>query len=324
MKKIFIMARRIGLCALLLGANCLAQTYPAKPVRMVVPYAAGGPVDLVARPVAQRLSEAFGQSVVVDNRGGANGNIGAELVAKSPPDGYTLLLGSKSQLTINPLLYGRAGFDPARDLSPISLIATSPSGLIVHPSLPVTSLKEFTALVRARPAKLSYASAGNGSANHLAAELYKMLAKVDMLHVPFKGGGPALNAVVGGQIEVIFISVPLTLPFVKAGRLRMLAVCADKRMTVMPEIPTMAEAGLPGHEASAGTGLLVPAGTPREIIARLQSETVKALAHADTRDKLVAQGLEVVAGTPEQFVLALREETERWAKVVKAANVKLD
>jgi tripartite-type tricarboxylate transporter receptor subunit TctC len=301
-----------------------AEPWPAKPVRMVVAYSPGGPVDLIARPVAQRLTEAFGQSVVIDNRAGANGNIGAELVAKSPPDGYTLLMGSKSQLTINPLLYGRAGFDPARDLAPVSLIASSPSGLMVHPLLPVTSLKEFTALVRAHPAKLSYASAGNGSANHLAAELYKMLAKVDLLHVPFKGGGPALNAVVGGQIEVIFISVPLTLPFVKAGRLRVLAVCADKRIAVMPHVPTMAEAGLSGHESSAGVGLLGPTGTPREIIARLHAETVKVLAHSDTRDKLVAQGLDVIGGTPEQFTAVLRGETERWAKVVKAANVKLD
>ena len=301
-----------------------AEPWPSKPLRIVVAYSAGGPVDLIARPLAQRLSEAFGQAVVIDNRAGANGNIGAEQVAKSAPDGYTLLMGSKSQLTINPLLYGRTGFDPARDLSPVSLIASSPSGLVVHPLLPVKSLKEFTALVRARPAKLSYGSAGNGSANHLAAELYKILAKVDLLHVPFKGGGPALNAVIGGQIEVIFISVPLTLPFVKAGRLRMLAVCANKRIAVMPDVPTMAEAGLPGHESSAGAGLLVPAGTPREIIARLHAETVKALAHADTRDKLVAQGLDVFGGTPEQFTAVLREETERWAKVVTAAKMKLD
>ncbi|RPI43946.1 MAG: tripartite tricarboxylate transporter substrate binding protein [Betaproteobacteria bacterium] len=301
-----------------------ADSWPSKPVRMVVPYAPGGPVDLIARPMAQRLTEALKQTVVIDNRAGANGNIGAELVAKSPADGYTLLMGSKSQLTINPLIYGRSGFDPARALAPISLIASSPSGLMVHPSLPVKSLKEFTALVRARPGKLSYASAGNGSANHLAAELYKMLAKVDLLHVPFKGGGPALNAVVGGQIEVIFISLPLTVPFVKSGRLRALAVCADKRAAVMPEVPTTAEAGLPGHESSAGVGLLGPVGMPREIVARLHAETVKALAQPDTRDKLVAQGQEVIGSTPEQFVAVIHEETERWAKVVKAANVKVD
>jgi tripartite-type tricarboxylate transporter receptor subunit TctC len=301
-----------------------AEVWPARPLRIVVAYSPGGPVDLIARPVAQRLSEAFGQAVVIDNRAGANGNIGAELVAKSPSDGYTLLMGSKSQLTINPLLYARMGFDPARDLAPVSLIASSPSGLMVHPSLSVTSLKEFTALVRARPAKLSYASAGSGSASHLAADLYKMLAKVDLLHVPVKGGGPALKAVVGGQVEVIFISVPLTLPFVKAGRLRVLAVCADKRVAVMPEVPTMAEAGLAGHESSAGVGLLGPAGVPREIIARLHAATVKALAHTDTRDKLVAQGMDVFGGTPEQFTAVLREESERWAKVVKAAKVKLD
>jgi tripartite-type tricarboxylate transporter receptor subunit TctC len=299
-----------------------ADAWPAKPVRIVVAYAPGGPVDLIARPVGQRLADALKQSVVIDNRGGANGNIGAEHVAKSPPDGYTLLMGSKSQLTTNPLLYGRAGFDPARDLVPISLIAYSPSGLMVHPSLPVRNLQAFTALANRR--KLSFASAGNGSANHLAAELYKMLAKVEMVHVPYKGGAPALNAVVSGQVEVIFISLPLTIPFVQAGRLRALAVCAEKRVTVLPEVPTTAEAGLPGLEASAGAGLLAPAGTPHAVIARLYQETVKALTQTDTRDKLVAQGQIVVASTPEQFAAVLQEETERWGKVVKAANMKLD
>lgn len=299
-----------------------ADAWPSKPVRIVVPYAPGGPVDLIARPMGQRLAETLKQPVVIDNRGGANGNIGAEHVAKSPPDGYTLLAGSKSQLTINPLLYGRAGFDPARDLAPISLIAYSPSGLMVHPSLPVKSLKEFTALAKSR--KLSYASAGNGSANHLAAELYKMLAKAEMMHVPYKGGGPALNSVVGGQIEVIFISVPLTIPFVQAGRLRALAICSEKRVAVLPDVPTAAESGLPGLESSAGTGLLAPAGTPRDIVARLHADTVKVLTQTDTREKLVAQGQIVVGGTPEQFAAVIQEETERWGKVVKAANVKLD
>ncbi len=311
-------------CCLVIASALAADVWPVKPLRVVVAYAAGGPVDIIARPVAQRLSEALGQSVVIDNRAGANGNIGAELVAKSAPDGYTLLMGSKSQLTINPLLYGRMGFDPAQDLMPISLIASSPSGLMVHPQLPVTSVKALTALIRTRPEKLSYASAGNGSANHLAAELYKLLAKVDLLHVPFKGGAPALNAVVGGQIEVIFITVPLTLPFVKAGRLRALAVCADKRIAVLPNVPTMAEAGFPGHESGAGAGLLAPAGTPPPVIARLHAETARLLANGDTRDKLVAQGQEVIGGTPQQFAAALREETARWAKVVKAANMKLD
>jgi len=299
-----------------------ADAWPSKPVRLVVPYAPGGPVDLIGRPMGQRLAEALKQPVVIDNRAGANGNIGAEHVAKSPPDGYTLLMGSKSQLTINPLLYGRGGFDPVRDLAPISLIAYSPSGLMVHPSLPVKTLKDFTALAQRR--KLSYASAGNGSANHLAAEFYKLLAKVDMMHVPYKGGGPALNSVVGGQLEVIFISVPLTIPFVQSGRLRAIVVCAENRVAVLPDVPTAAEAGLPGLESSAGVGLLAPAGTPRDVLARLHNETVKVLTQTDTRDKLVAQGQIVLATTPEQFAAVIQEETERWGKVVKAANVKLD
>ena len=299
-----------------------ADTWPAKTIRMVVPYAPGGPVDLVARPMAQRLAEGLKQSVIIDNRAGANGNLGAENVAKSPPDGYSLLMGSKSQLTINPVLYRKMGFDTAQDLAPISLITSSPSGLMVHPSLPVKSLQEFTAF--ARKQRLSYASAGNGSANHLAAELYRMLAQVDMLHVPYKGGGPALNAVVGGQLEVIFISIPLTLPFVQSGRLRALTVCTDKRVSVLPDVPTSAEAGLPGLESSAGIGLLAPAGTPKETIARLHSEIVKTLNQSDTRGKLLAQGQIVLGTTPEQFTAVIQEETQRWGKVIKAANVRID
>jgi tripartite-type tricarboxylate transporter receptor subunit TctC len=214
------------------------------------------------------------------------------------------------------------GFDTAQDLAPISLITSSPSGLMVHPSLPVKSLQEFTAF--ARKQRLSYASAGNGSANHLAAELYRMLAQVDMLHVPYKGGGPALNAVVGGQLEVIFISIPLTLPFVQSGRLRALTVCTDKRVSVLPDVPTSAEAGLPGLESSAGIGLLAPAGTPKEIIARLHSEIVKTLNQSDTRGKLLAQGQIVMGTTPEQFTAVIQEETQRWGKVIKAANVRID
>lgn len=312
----------LAAAALALPNAHAADAWPAKTIRMVVPYAPGGPVDLVARPMAQRLAEGLKQSVIIDNRAGANGNLGAENVAKSAPDGYSLLMGSKSQLTINPVLYRKMGFDTAHDLAPISLITSSPSGLMVHPSLPVKSLHEFTAF--ARKQKLSYASAGNGSANHLAAELYRMLAKVDMLHVPYKGGGPALNAVVGGQLEVIFISIPLTLPFVQSGRLRALVVCTDKRVSVLPEVPTSAEAGMPDLESSAGIGLLAPAGTPKEILARLHAETVKALGPGDTRNKLLAQGQIVMGTTPEQFNAVIQEETQRWGKVIKAANVRID
>jgi tripartite-type tricarboxylate transporter receptor subunit TctC len=318
------------LCGALLAAGAsiagtgalAAEVWPAKTVRLVVPYAPGGPVDLVARPMAQRLAEGLKQSVIVDNRPGANGNVGAEHVARSAADGYTLLMGSKSQLTINPVLYRKMSFDSARDLAPISLLTSSPSGLMVHPSLPVKSLAQFTAF--ARKQRLSYASAGNGSANHLAAELYRMLAKVDMLHVPYKGGGPALNAVVGGQLEVIFISIPLTLPFVQSGRLRALAVCSDERVAVLPDVPTSAEAGMPGLESSAGIGLLAPAGTPKEIVARLHAETTKALTQGDTRDKLLAQGQIVMGTTPEQFTAVIHEEMQRWSKVIQAANVRID
>lgn len=301
-----------------------ADDYPKKPIRVIVGYLPGGPTDVVLRPLAPKLSESLGQPVVIDNRPGANGNIGADLVAKAAPDGYTLLMATIAQLTNNPGLYRNMPFDTAKDLAPITLATTTPGLIVVHPSVPATSLKELIALAKARPGKLNFSSTGNGSANHLAGELFKLLAHVDMTHIPYNGGGPALNAVIAGEIEVIVIGLGLSLPFIKAGRLRALALCDSKRSTVWPDVPTTAEAGLPGFESTSGPGLLAPAGTPRAIIARLHAETVKALTMPELRDRFRAQGLNVIANTPEEFASFVRKETVRWSNVAKAANIRLD
>ncbi len=320
--------KTIAAAALLTGAACppagAADDYPTKPVRVIVGYLPGGPVDVVLRPLAQKLSEYFGQPVVIENRPGANGNIGAETVVKSPPDGHTLLMATIAQLTNNHSLYPNMPFDTEKDLAPISLVATSPGALVVHPSVPATSLKQLIALAKARPGKLNFSSTGNGSANHLAGELFKMLANINMVHIPYKGGGPALNAVVAGEIEMIIISLPSSLQFIKAGRLRALALCSPHRSALWPQLPTTAEAGLPGLESSSGPGLLAPSATPKAVIARIHAETVRALAVPDLRERYTAQGLEVIGNTSDEFAAMLRKETGRWSKIIKASNIKPD
>jgi tripartite-type tricarboxylate transporter receptor subunit TctC len=297
--------------------------YPNRSLRVIVGYAAGGPTDVVLRPVAQKLSEILKQPVVIENRPGANGNVGAETVARAAPDGYTLLAATLAQLTNNPHLYRNMAFDTEKDLQPISLLATSPGAVTVHPSVPARSLKELISLAKARPGKLNFSSTGEGSANHLAGELYKLLAGVDMVHVPFKGGAPALNAVVAGEIEMIIISLPISLPFIKAGRLRALALCDRTRSAVWPQLPTAAEAGLFGLESRSGPGLLVPSGTPKAVVERLHGEIVNVLAAAEVRERFIAQGLDVIGNSPAEFATVIREDSSRWQKVIKAANVRL-
>jgi len=297
--------------------------FPVKPLRIIVGYAAGGPIDVVLRPLTQKMVESIKQPIVIDNRPGANGNLGAEAVAKASPDGYTLLGATLAQLTNNPHLYPNMGFDTYKDLQPLSLLATSPGSVVVHPSVPAHSLKELIALAKSRPGKLNFSSTGNGSANHLAGELFKLLAGIDMTHVPFKGGSPALTAVVGGDIEVIVISLPISLPFIKAGRLRPLALCDRARSPVWPQLPTVAEAGLPGLESRSGPGLLLPAGVSKVVLARLHEEVVKALTAPDMREKFVAQGLDVIGNSPTEFAAVIREDSAKWQKVIKAANVRL-
>ncbi|MCC6531244.1 MAG: tripartite tricarboxylate transporter substrate binding protein [Burkholderiales bacterium] len=306
------------------GAAHGAESYPSKPLRVVIGSSPGGSIDLTMRPVAHKLTELVGQQVLIDYRPGANGNIAAAIVAKAPSDGYTLLMASLSNLTINPAIYERMPFDTLKDFAPITQIGSSPLALVVHPSVPTNSIRELIGLARSQPNKLSFSSAGIGSANHLAAELFKLLTKTTMTHVAYRGGGPATVAVVGGEVETVFITVPSMLPFFRNGRLKALATLASKRSPALPEIPTAQEAGLAGLEVSAGTGLLAPAGTTREVIARLHAETVKVLALPDVQEKLSGEGRDLIADTPQQYSAFLREEITKWATVVKKAAVKLE
>ncbi len=308
--------------ALMLPGLSAAQDYPVKPIRVVNAYAAGGPNDLTVRPIAQHLSEVFGQQVIVENRPGANGNIGADFVVRATPDGYTLLFASTSQLTINPALYSMP-FDPMRDLAPIGAATMNPSVIVIHPGVPAGSMKELIAHARSNPGKLSYASAGNGSVNHLAGELLSMITQSKLLHVPFNGSGPALNETVAGRVDMFIVSPATTLPFIKAGKLKMLMVSAPKRLSFVPDVPTMIEAGLPEFISQSGTGFLAPAKTPRAAISRFNAEVVKYLNSPDAIAKMTALGLQLVPGTPEEYAQVLRDESTRWAAVVKAASIKI-
>ena len=306
-----------------ISQSTLAQDYPTKPIRIVNAYAAGGPNDLTLRPITQYLSGVFGHQVIVENKAGANGNIGADFVAKSAPDGYTMLFASTSQLTVNPALY-KMPFDAIRDFAPVGQVTMNPSVIVLHAALPIPTAKELIAYAKANPGKLSYASAGIGSVNHLGGELLAMITKTPMLHVPFSGSGPALSDVVAGRVDMMIISPATTLPFIKAGKLRMVLVSSNKRLSFAPDVPTMIEAGLPDFVSQSGTGLLAPAKTPRSVITRINAEVVKYLNSSEGSTQLGNLGLQVVPGTPEDFAQLLREETTRWAAVVKAANIKLE
>jgi len=298
-----------------------AQAYPSKPVRIVVPFAPGGGVDVTARILAQRLTERVGQSFIVENRTGASGIIGVEFVAKSAPDGYTLLVGSQTTQAVVPAMYGKLNYDTARDFAPVTEIATSPLLIVVHPSLPVKSVKELIALARARPGQLTFGAASGGTP-HMAGELFKLIARVDMLFVPYKGEGPAIADAMGGQISMVFSNLPVALPQAQGGRLRALAITSPRRVATAPEIPTVAESGLPGYEAATWFGLFAPAATARDIVTKLNAEAVSALNVAEVKDRMAGQGLFVVANTPEQFADFLKTEIPRWAKVVKDSGIK--
>jgi len=318
----------LALAVLLVASTAApAQTstaYPVKPIRLIVPFAAGGPTDILARAIGQKLTQALGFQVIVDNRPGADGNIGTELAAKSPPDGYTLLLATAGILTVNPSLHSRLPFDVTRDLAPIALAASITNVLIVHPSLPVKSVKDFIRLAQSRPGQLSYASSGTGSASHLAMELLKSTAHIDVVHIPYKGAAPGITDLIGGQVQVMLIGLPGALPAIKAGRLKALAVSSLRRSPAAPELPTIAEAGLPGFEVINWLGVLAAAGTSSDIIAKLNQEIDKALRQADVKERLVNQGFEVMGGTPEQFSAYIKRETAKWAKVVTATGAKAD
>ncbi len=298
-----------------------ADVFPNKPVRIVVPFAAGGGVDLTARILAQKLTERVGTSFIVDNRVGASGIIGTEFVAKSPPDGYTLLVGSQTSQAVVPAMFGKLNYDAARDFVGVTEIAVSPLVIVIHPSLPVKSVKDLIALAKARPGQLTFGAASGGSP-HLAGELFKMQAKVDMLFIPYKGEGPAIADALGGQISMVFSNLPVGMPQAQSGRLRALAVTSKQRVATAPDVPTAAESGLPGYEASTWFGLFAPVATPRDVVTKLNAEAVGALSGADVKEKMAGQGLFVVGNTPEQFADFLKAEIPKWGKIVKDAGIK--
>jgi tripartite-type tricarboxylate transporter receptor subunit TctC len=300
----------------------LAQSYPAKPVRIIVPFAAGGGTDILARMLAQRYTENLGQPFLVDNRTGANGNIGAELVAKANADGSTLLL-TTNVLTTNPWLYKNMSFNVERDFAPITLAGSSPNLLVIHPSLPIYSVKELIALARKRPGELTIAGAGNGTPSHLAGELFKQTARVDLLAIAYKGTGASLNDLIGGQVMMSFGSLAGLVPIVKSGRIRALAVSSLKRNLILPEVPTVAET-YPGFEVATWYGLLAPAQTSREIIHRLQQETVRALSYPELKSKLVAQGIDGSGMDASQFTHLIKNDLLRWQKVIRDGNIRAE
>ena len=312
----------------LLGSHAaLAQTaanYPARTVRFIAPFPPGGSTDLLARLVALKLSEAWGQQVIVENRGGAAGTIGVELAARAAPDGYTIVMGHVGTFGVNPTLYPKLPYDAIRDFAPITVLATVPNGMAVHPSLPVKTARDFVALAKAKPGELLYASGGSGSASHLAGEYFKLLTKIEMVHVPYKGTAPAMISMISGQTTMTITGMVALMPHVKSSRLKLLGVATLKRLSIMPEIPTINESGVPGYDANQWYGVLAPAATPRDIVAKLHADIIKVLARPDVKERLAADGAEPVANTPEQFAAHIKSEIARWAPVVKASGTKPD
>jgi len=312
--------RRIAIAALALVAGLAhAQDYPVKPIRMIVPYPPGGGTDVVARIVNEKLSQELGQSIVIDNKGGAGGSVGTEIASKAPPDGYTILLTLSSH-TINPKLYPKLGYDVERDFIPISLAASIPQILVANPSVPASNMQELLAWMKANPGKVNYASVGVGSPAHIAGELLKLKSGVQMTHVPYKGGGPAMTDVIGGQVQLAIVSMPAALQFVKAGRVKALAVASAKRSASAPDVPTIAEGGL-DVVVESWYGVLVPAKTPAPIVAKLNAAMVKVLAMPDVKEKLFAQGAEAVSNTPAEFEAIIKEELGKWEYVIREAKI---
>jgi tripartite-type tricarboxylate transporter receptor subunit TctC len=305
--------------------GAIAQSYPTRPIRLVVPYPPGGPLDIMARAIGQKLTEAWHQPVVVDNRAGAGGNIGADLVAKSPADGYTLLMGAVATHAINPSLYSKIPYDPVKDFAPVALVAQVPNILVVNPAVPAKTVRELIELARAKPGYLNFASGSTGSTGHLAGELFNTMAGVKMVHIPYKGAAPATADLLAGQVQLMFDNLASALPNVKAGKLRALAVTTLARSPAMPDLPTIAESGLPGFDLTTWFGLMVPAGTPPEIVAKLNAEVVRALNANDMRERLEKMGAEPPANnTPEHFAAFIRAEAAKYARVVKDSGAKVD
>jgi tripartite-type tricarboxylate transporter receptor subunit TctC len=324
MKRTFLLlCAAVWSCAF--TASIAAETtYPNRPIRIVDPFPPGGPSDIVGRALSQKLTEILGQTVVIDNRGGASGIVGCEIVANAAADGYTLLLGPSGALTIQPTLSSKLPYDPQRDFAAVSQLTSGPQVIAVNPAVAAKSVQELIALAKAKPGQLNYASGGQGTANHLAAEVFKLAAGIDVVHVPYKGTGPALTSVLSGESQMIVSSLLPALPHVKSGKLRALAVTSTSRSAAVPEVPTAAESGLPKFETSSWHGILAPAKTSRAIVSRLHDDLVKVLSMPDVRERLTAQGLNVVASTPEAFAAFIKSETVKYARVIKQIGIKPD
>lgn len=319
------MVKRIAV-ALLLVFPCgvsVAQTYPSKPIRWIAPFPPGGPVDLLARTVGQKLSESWSQPVIVDNRAGAAGNLGVEAAAKSPPDGYTLVIVPTGNIVVNPTLFPKLGYRQS-DLAPVTMLATVENVLVVHPSVDAQSVQDLVRLAKANPGKLTFASPGAGAQAHLAGELVKLSAGIDMVHVPYKGTGPALNDLLGGQVSMMFSQLSSALPHVRSGKLRAIGMASLKRSLVMPDLPTIAEQGFAGFEAVSWYALMVPTGTPQDVIVKLHAETSRILKLPEVRDKLAGLGAEPVGNLPEELAATIRSESARWSDVIRQQGIKAD
>jgi tripartite-type tricarboxylate transporter receptor subunit TctC len=314
----------LALTLVLPAAVALAQPFPAKPVKLVIPFPPGGSLDNVGRLLAQKLSDAWGQSVVVENRPGAGGNVGADAVAKSPADGYTVVMGALSTHAVNPSLYAKMPYDAVKDFAPISLVAITPNVLTVNATLPVNSLKDLIAYAKANPGKVNFGSGSNGSAGHLAGELFKLETKTDVQHIPFKGGAPATQALVAGETQFMFDNLANAMAQLKSGRIKALAVTTGERSKLAPDLPTMAEAGMPGFDISTWFGILAPAGTPPDVVAKWNAELVKALNAPDVREKMLAQGADPAPTTPAEFAAFIAREREKYARIVKASGARVD
>ena len=311
-----------ALAALAISAPAHAQVYPAKTVRMIVAYPPGGGTDIVGRTLAQKLGESLGQSVVVENRGGASGNIGTELAARAAPDGYTILMGNVAPNAINVSLFKDLPFDPVADFAPVSLVASTPNILVVHPSTPARTVKEVIALAKAKPGTLNFASAGMGSSSHLAGELFRILAGADIVHVPYKGAGPAMVDVLSGQVQLYFATMPAAMPHVRPGKLAPVAVTSARRSQALPDLPTIEESGVPGYEASTWYGVLAPAHTPAAVVARLHGDIARILTDAALHARLADQGFDPVGSSPEEFGAYIKSEILKWGKVIRDAGIR--
>jgi len=317
-------AALLAACLMLAAGPSGAQSYPAKPIRLIVPYAPAGATDIIARSAAVELSKTTGQPVTVDNRPGAGGNLGAEMAARSAPDGYTMVMSASSLHGITPFLYSKLNYDPNKDLAPVIVLAGFANVLVVHPSVKANSVAELTALAKAQPGRLTCASSGSGSTIHMSCEMYKHMLGLSIEHVPYKGSGPAMIDLIGGQVNLMFDNIPSAITHIRSGKLRALATTGPKRSSVLPDVPTMIEAGVPGYESTAWFGLAMPAGTPKEIIARMNAEGQKATKAPEFMKRMHDLGYEIVGGSPEQMGAMIQDELRRWGPIVKASGAKVD